>query len=53
MKQLDKYEYSFKEKECVSFVLVENNVLTEEADKYAFRECFAADSPPASIGGSI
>lgn len=53
MKQPDKYGYSFKEKECVSFVLVENNGLTEGADGYAFRECFAADSPPASIGGSI
>lgn len=53
MTQPDKYEYSFKEKDCVSFVLVESNGLTEGTDGYAFRECLAADSPPASFGGSI
>ena len=53
MAQPDKYKYFFKEKECVSFVLVESNGLTEGTDGYAFKECLAADSPPASFGGSI
>lgn len=53
MVQPDKYEYSFKEKDCVSFVLVESNELIEGTDGYVFRECLAADSPPASFGGSI
>jgi hypothetical protein len=53
MAQPDKYKYSFKEKECIHFVLVESNGLTEGIDAYSFRECLIADSPPASIGSSI
>ncbi len=53
MTQPDKYKYSFKEKECVSFVLIESNGLIEGIDAYSFRECLIADSPPASIGNSI
>ena len=53
MTQPDKYKYSFKEKECVSFVLIESNGLIEGIDAYSFRECLIADSPPASIGSSI
>ena len=49
----DKYQYFFKEKECVSFVLVESNGLTESTDSYVFSECLVEDSPPANFGGSI
>lgn len=55
MGQPDKYQYAFKEKDCVNFVLVESNGLAEGTDGYAFQECLVANSPPASIstGGSI
>ena len=53
MVQPDKYKYFFKEKDCISFVLVESNGLTEGIDAYSFRECLIADSPPASMGSSI
>lgn len=53
MAQPDKYKYFFKEKDCVSFVLVESNGLPEGINAYSFRECLIADSPPASIGSSI
>lgn len=53
MAQPDKYKYSFKEKDCVSFVLVESNGSTEGIDAYSFRECLIADSPPVSMGSSI
>lgn len=54
MRQPDKYQYSFREKECVSFVLVESNELTESTtDSYVFSECLIEDSPPANFSGSI
>lgn len=53
MGQPDKYQYSFKEKGCVSFVLVESNGLTESTDSYVFSECLIEDSPPANFNGSI
>lgn len=53
MKQPDKYQYSFKEKECVNFALVESNGLTESTDSYVFMECLIEDSPPANFNGSI
>lgn len=49
----DKYQYSFKKKECVSFVLVESDELAEGSGNYEFSECLVTDSPPATIGGSI
>lgn len=49
----DKYRYSFKKKDCVSFVLVESEGFAEEEDSYAFSECLEADSPPANFGKSI
>lgn len=49
----DKYQYSFKKKECVSFVLVESYELAEGSSNYEFSECLVTDSPPATIGGSI
>ncbi len=56
MGQPDKYQYSFKERECVNFVLVESDGFTEDtdsADNYVFKECLVADSPPVIIGESI
>lgn len=53
MKRPDKYKYSFKEKECVNFVLVESNGLIESADNYAFNECLIEDPSSASISESI
>ena len=47
--QPDKYQYSFKANACVSFVLAES----EGGNGYAFSECLEADSPPATISGSI
>jgi hypothetical protein len=49
----DKYQYFFRKKECVDFVLVESEGFAEEPDSYVFSECLTADSPPARIGGSI
>lgn len=49
----DKYRYSFKKKDCVSFVLVESEGFAEEEDSYVFSECLEADSPPANFGKSI
>lgn len=49
----DKYQYSFRKIECVSFALVESDGLTEGLDSYEFSECLVADSPPAIIGESI
>ncbi|WP_297324751.1 hypothetical protein [Nitrosomonas sp.] len=51
--QPDRYQYSFKAKKCVSFVLAESDGLIEEANGYVFSECLVADPSPASIGGSI
>ncbi len=53
MAQPDKYKYSFKEKECVSFLLVESNGLIEGIDAYSFRECAITDSSPVSMDSSI
>lgn len=53
MRQPDKYQYSFKGRECVHFVLVESDGLAEEADSYVFSECLVADSSPASMGEAI
>lgn len=49
----DKYQYSFKNKACVNFALVESEGFAEEADSYMFSECLVADSPPVRIGESI
>ncbi|QOJ23427.1 MAG: hypothetical protein HRU78_06970 [Gammaproteobacteria bacterium] len=49
----DKYRYSFKKKDCVSFELVESEGFTEEEDSYKFSECLEADSPPANFSNSI
>lgn len=48
----DKYRYSFKNKDCVSFVLVESEGFSED-DSYVFSECLEANSPPANLGKSI
>lgn len=53
MERPDKYQYFFKEKDCVNFVLVESNGVTESTDSYVFSECLIEDSPPANFGGSI
>lgn len=53
MKLPDKYGYSFKKKDCVTFDLIESGGLAEEAGSYTFSECLIADSPPASISNSI
>jgi hypothetical protein len=49
----DKYRYSFKKKDCVSFVLVESEGFAEEEDSYVFNECLEADSLPANFSNSI
>ncbi len=49
----DKYRYSFKKKDCVSFELVESEGFAEEEDRYTFSECLEADSPPANFSSSI
>lgn len=49
----DKYRYSFKNKDCVSFELVESEGFAEEENRYIFSECLEADSPPANFSNSI
>ncbi len=49
----DKYQYFFKKKDCVSFVLVESDGLAEGTGNYEFSECLVADLPPATVGKSI
>lgn len=49
----DKYRYTFKEKDCVEFELIESEGYAEEAGTYQFSECLTADSPPAVFGESI
>lgn len=49
----DKYRYTFQEKNCVRFELIESDGYTEEAGTYVFNECLTADSPPAVFGESI
>jgi hypothetical protein len=49
----DKYRYSFKEKDCVRFDLIESDGLAEEPGSYVFKECLIADSPPAIISNTI
>lgn len=53
MKLPDKYQYSFKEKDCVQFDLIESDGLAEEPGSYVFGECLLADSPPAIIRNTI
>lgn len=45
MKEADIYQYQFKKRDCVSFVLVSGNESTEEVDGYEFTECLAKDAP--------
>jgi len=51
--QPDKYRYSFKNKDCVSFTLVESEGFAEEENSYVFSECLETDSPPANFRNSI
>lgn len=53
MKLPDKYQYSFKERDCVQFDLIESDGLAEEPGSYVFGECLVADSPPAIISNTI
>lgn len=50
MEQPDRYQYHFKRKNCVNFVLVESNGLAENIDSYEFSECLSEDSPLVSAG---
>ena len=45
MKEADIYQYHFKKRDCVSFVLVSGNEATEEIEDYEFTECLAKDAP--------
>ncbi|MGZ0018359.1 hypothetical protein [Nitrosomonas sp. wSCUT-2] len=53
MKIPDKYQYAFKQKDCVRFDLIESDGLAEEPGSYVFSECLIADSPPAVINNTI
>jgi hypothetical protein len=49
MKESDIYQYHFKQKDCVSFVLVSGNESTEEIDDYEFTECLSKDAPLVKV----
>ncbi len=45
MEEADIYQYDFKKKDCVSFVLISGNESTEAIGDYEFTECLAKDAP--------
>lgn len=49
----DKYRYTFLDKHCARFQLIESDGYAEDIDSYTFTECLIADSPPATLSETI
>ena len=50
MEQPDKYQYQFKQLDCVNFALVDSAELPEGLESYEFSECLVKDGPVVSAG---